>query len=253
MALDLDDIRQYINTQLDKHESGNSYSPSEFNALIAVENINFFNHKIDEMQNAARSDKDFMEMLLSSKLLRPLLAAENVTPTTGVYDLTGLSNTFVHWVSATTTAVFNGKITRVELVNHNEYEKRQVNMLSPPIYYHPIAELVGDNLNILPTNITQIKLTYVKLPSTPFFDYYIDANRNVVFLAEGGSVDLDVVTGTYRDGSTTGSHNSTTNELDYGQEFYPDFTEYLLSRLGVRTRETMIVQTSEQEKLKDSV
>lgn len=256
--MNLGDIYKYLEVVTNKHRSGNKFSPDEFNYVLKLENINFFNHKVKEIQNSAKRDADFREMLLSSKMLRPLLVSQDVTPITGVYDLItgddGLDNTFVHWASALTTAVFNGAIKRVELVNHNEYEKRQVNLLSPPIYYFPIAEIVGDNLNILPTNITEIKLTYIKLPSDPVFDYYSDANRNVIYLTDGQpAYELDTgEVGSAGQVSPT-EVTSLSNELDYGVEFYSEFTDYLLSKLGIRGESPIVIQTAENEKMKDSM
>ena len=247
----LGDIYGYLNTMLKKHSSGNSYSPDQFNYILTVENVKFFNHQIEQIQKYANSDKDFRESLLASKLLRPLLSTENITPTTGVYDLTGLSDTFVHWASAITTAVYNGRIRRVDLITQNEFEKRQTNLLSPPIKHNLVAILAGDNVTIYPTDDGQIALTYVKLPSTPIYDYYIDGNRNKIFMTEGSSHVLS--------GSEVGSAgqiaptevSSLTIEFDYGQEFYPMIAEYLLSSLGVRTKNQLVFQSAENEQAKD--
>lgn len=247
----LGDIYGYLNTMLKKHSSGNSYSPDQFNYILPVENIKFFNHQIEQIRQYANTDKDFTEALLSSKLLRPLLVTENVTPTTGVYDLTGLANTFVHWASGITTAVYSGRIRRIDVIPQNELEKRQTNLLSLPIKHNLVAVLAGDNVTIYPTDVGEIALTYVKLPSTPVYDYYIDGNRNKIFLAEGDSHVLS--------GSEVGSAGqvaptevtSLTNEFDYGQEFYPMITEYLLSKLATRTKDQLLLQVAENEQAKD--
>jgi hypothetical protein len=325
MALTLGNIYSYLNTMLKKHSSGNSFTPDQFNSILAIENIKFFNHQIEQIQQYLTSDKDFREELLSSKLLRPLLTTQNVTPTTGVYNLTGLTNTFVYWVSAITTAIYNGRIRRINIITHNEFEKMQTNLLSPPIKHNLVAILAGNNITIYPTDVGEIALTYVKLPTTPIYDYYIDSNRNKIFLEANSTVILegievgsegqtevtgidvsavnqasdyfditgditddlenastfDISGSTGNDGTYTissyslsGSNtriyvdeeipNSTadgtienvviasqTVEFDYGQEFYPMITEYLLSRLAVRTKDQLLFQSSENEQIKD--
>jgi len=92
------------------------------------------------------------------------------------------------------------------------------------------------------------------LPSDPVFDYYIDANRNVIYLTDGqAAYELDTgEVGSAGEVSPT-EVTSLSNELDYGVEFYSEFTDYLLSKLGIRGESPIVIQTAENEKMKDSV
>lgn len=247
----LGDIYSFLNLMLDKHSSGNKFTPSEFNYMIKSEILNFVDDQVEEIQKAARSIDDYMELMQSSKALKQLVTSETAALSGGTYALSGLASTFGYFGGIVTQAAFHGKIAKVEHVNSAEFIDRQTNLLKPNIYYNPICTLVGASLHFLPQTIDNVTFYYVKLPTTPFFDYYIDQYRNIVFLAEGGSVNLDVITGTYRDGSTSGTQNSITNELDLDQQAYPKFTEYLLSRLGVKSENALLLQHAENEQAKD--
>jgi hypothetical protein len=247
----LDSLYDALNVVLNTHKSGNKLTPKEFNALLAVENINFLKQKVEEIQGYRNSLKDTVETMLSSKYLNDIIAVQNITPATGVYALTGLTHTFGYWLSAMTTASYNGSIKSIELVTPGEYENRQVNLLKKPIKYFPIATIKGTSLYILPTDIGTVEFTYIKLPTTPVYDYYIDANRNIVYLTAGESYTLDTdEVGPQGEGATE-TITSRTVELSYGQQMYAEFYEFLLLRLGIRAKETIVAQHAKQEQTED--
>jgi len=249
--MDIGQLYDNLNVVLNRHSSGNSYSPKEFNTLVSVEILNFFNDQINKLRVAVSSEDEFRESILSSKILRKLIIKAAITPSTGVAAMTSLTG-FSHWLSCMTTAVFNGRLQKVELVSYNEYEERQTNLLKPPIYYNPICVITTDtgvsNFNFYPTNIGEISLTYMKVPSTPKYDYYIDANRNIVFFASGSRTLSTGEVGSA--GQISGSISSTTVELDFPEEYYSEFFDYLLSRLGIRAENGLIYQSAEYEKSK---
>jgi len=251
----LDEVYTGLNTVIKRERRGNSLTPDEFNSLIDLENGNFFKDKAKELQTVAATPEEFSELIYSSKLMRPLVIQRTVTPTTGVIDLSADigGDTFGFWVSCVTTAVYNGMVRRIDLISHSEYERRLTNMLSPTLTQNPCARIDADNVRIVPTDIASVVFTYLKFPTQPVFDYYVDGNRNIQYLAVSATHTLT--------GSEIGSSGevaptevtSNTIELAYGEEYHAEFFEYMLSRLGTRARDPIVYQSAETQQAKDKV
>lgn len=237
------DIFKNIHVEADKDVLDGWLSPKEFNYLLETCNHSFFNRKMDDLfLKQGQVNKN----LLSMKFLRPLMIRETIVPTSGVIDLTpttgDLSNEFAYWWSAYTTAVYQGQKRKIELVDGAEADDRIHNRLSKPILYNPIAVIDEDNLRLYPKNITSVQLTYIKVPATPVFDYYVDANHQIQYLAASGSRLLTA--GEYGSaGQTSGTTvSSSTVELSYDSIFHDDFANELRGRLGLRLRDQLVMQ-----------
>ena len=93
--------------------------------------------------------------------------------------------------------------------------------------------------------------TYIAVPATPVFDYYVDANHQITYLAVGGSHTL--LTGEYGSGGETAGAtvNSSTVELAYSEVFHEDFMNELRNRVGLRMRDQIILQDAMNKTIKE--
>jgi hypothetical protein len=102
----------------------------------------------------------------------------------------------------------------IEFVTNEEFDERKNNPNKQPTTTNPIARIRGTNPNIdvAPTSISTVYLTYIKRPATPVFDLKL----------ENGIMVYD----------STGS-----TELDIDGEYYIDIIRIILKYLGVPENE----------------
>jgi len=94
-------------------------------------------------------------------------------------------------------------------------------------------------------------LYYLKYPTAPIFDYYIDVNGNYVYLAAGATHTW--VTG--EKDSTGATHttgdadwNSLTVELEWKDQDKLKIVTKILRNLGIRLSDAEVFQYSQQQK-----
>ena len=241
--MSLYEIFKTLHVEADKDALDGWLSPKEYNYLLESCNHSFFNRKMDDL---FIKQGQVNKSLLSMKFLRPLMVRETIVPTTGVIDLTpttgDLASEFAYWWSMYTTSAYLGQKRKVELVDGAEADDRIHNRLSKPVLYNPIATIDGDNLRIYPLDIASVQITYIAVPTTPVFDYYIDANHQIVYLA-AAATHLLAASEYGSSGEVAGATvTSETVELVFDSTFHDDFLNELRGRLGLRMRDQLVMQ-----------
>jgi hypothetical protein len=190
--------------------------------------------------------------LYSSKFLRQFRRNEAVTPNvaTGIIDLVaGLTDTFAYWGSMTVNLAVNNINARVRLVDDDTWDRMVSNLISVPTTAYPICRIFEDTLQIRPIGVTQVDFTYLTFPAQPVFDYYIDANANIVYLTEGQAGYTLQAGEVGSAGQTAGTVvNSATIELEFSADYHQEFTNELLNRLAARGKDNLIVEHTEMKK-----
>lgn len=239
----LNEILTYINTVLNKDNSGNALTPKEYNVLLEASIFDFVKAKVLEYRSfVTQGGKD--DVLFTSSLIDALQARNTPTLSSGSFTVPA-DMLFLNSMYGT----YNSNRKYVEVVSPEEFARRQSNMLSKPIAYYPVAVLVSSTCYFYPSNMTAIALDYIKKPTIPVFDYYIDADYQIQYLAASGSHAL----GTDEVGSagqTSGTVTSLTVELDIPEDLHFQFASYLLDKVGVRDRDTLLYQAAQNEKNK---
>lgn len=239
----LNEIRLYINALLNKDEFGGEINLTEYNYALKEYNTEFFKKQVQGLYAAEASGALNFDLIYASKALRPFIKNDTLSITTGVGDLSSLTN-YAYLLKAMTTSAYNGEIKQVDLITHMDLFNRITNVLSISLADRPASVIEETNdLRVYPSNITSIQIAYLSLPETPVFDYYIDANDNTVYLIEGSSHALSAgETGSA--GQTMVTVNSNTVELKYTDDFHPEFLNGLLGKLGIPSRDQIVMQTS---------
>ena len=93
------------------------------------------------------------------------------------------------WAINCIPAVSKVKEREIDECSGSEFGYRQTVQLEKPTEKHPISQIVAQNLQILPTTISQINFQYIRRPKTPYLDWYMDNNDNIIYRdqAEGAS------------------------------------------------------------------
>ena len=234
----------YLNTVLNKDNSGNALTPSEYNVLLESHIYDFVKSKVLEYRSfVTQGGKD--DVIFTAALLDSLQAQSTPSLSSGQFTVPG---DFLFLSSMYGT--YNANRKRIEAVSPEEFANRQSNMLSKPIAYFPVATIVSTICKFYPSNMTAIALDYIKKPTIPIYDYYVDANYNIVYLAVSASHTL--TTGERGSaGQISGTNvSSLTVELDIPEETHFQFFNYLLDKIGIRDRDTLVYQAAQNEKNK---
>jgi hypothetical protein len=234
--------KNYIETILNKHSSGNTLSPKEYNYLLEAHIFSFVQNALVQHRRFVDQGTPMDDTIFTLSLLDSL--QKTVVPSLSSGSFTVPAD-FLACVSMTGT--YNANSKRIELVSAEEYHRRSSNHLSKPIAYYPVAYLVGTTMYYAPTNMTAITLNYFGKPTIPIFDYYVDSNYNIVSLAASATHLL--TTGEYGSaGQTSGTTvTSTTVELDIPEDSHQKFFDYLLSKIAMRDRDPNLYQAAINE------
>jgi len=238
----LQELKLYIETVLNKHSSGNSLTPNEYNNLLEANIFSFVKSQILAYRQYVNSGTPVDDTIFTALLIDALQKTSSPSLAGGAFTV---ASDFLMLDSMWGT--YNGNLKEIELVSPQEYGRRIHNTLSKPVAYFPVAYLVGTSCRVYPTNMSSLTVNYISKPVIPKFDYYSDANYNIVYLAASGSRLLTA--GEYGSaGQTSGTTvNSLTVELDLPEDTHLKFADYLLSKVGMRDRDVNLYQASENE------
>ena len=214
---------------LRKESKGLAVSPDAFSDFLKVENLTLFNDYV----------RIFETTRIVSDALRPFKATSTRTLTAG--NVSAPSD-YAHM----TAMHVGGTTTLIDELTDEEWVFRQDDELTQPTTSYPIARLDATYLYVLPATVTSITVYYLKNPTTPFFDYYIDANLAIQYLTVGQSYALQA-SEVYRDGTTSGTKASISVELEWDDTNKIKVLHRILTKLGVSMDEQLVAQYSTQK------
>lgn len=221
--------------QLRKESKGLAVSPDAFTDLLRVESLALFNEYY----------KSFEAVQEVTDALRPFKLTSALSFTADGQTQSGKSTLPVDYKHVSAIETTAGR--RVDIVTEEEWVERRLDSITAPSVYYPIARIAGESIFILPAGITTATLYYLKTPTDPFFDYYIDANGNIMPLAVGATYTLQAGE-VYRDGTTAGLKTSVTVELEWEDNEQIKIMEGILAKLGASMNEQLVAQLAVQNK-----
>ena len=238
----LQEIKLYLETCLNKHSSGNTLTPQELNILLESQIFSFVKEKVLTYRQYVATGSPVDDVVFTSMLVDSLQKQTTATLVTGTFTLPN-DFLFINDLYGT----YNANQKRIEVVSPEEYAKRTHNLLSKPIAYYPVAYIVGTTCKVYPTNMTSLYVDYIAKPTIPIYDYYTDANYQIVYLAVSATHMLTA--GEYGSaGQTSGNLvTSLTVELDIPEDLHLAFANYLLGKWAIRDRDQLLYQASENE------
>lgn len=232
MILTNDNVLKYVNYICVKENSGSTLKPNQYNTIILASNVNLFNKQVTEAQlMSAQSKMPFNETLFNMAALREFQVLENITFTTGNFDITTLANSFAYWGSM--VALHNGSYKKIEILTVKEYAERRTNMVYKQLSDYPGALFNGNIIKVLPSNIATAEFVYMKNPVKPVYDYYIDADLNHIYLT-AGATHLLTAGETGSAGQTAGTTvTSLTVEPEWNDLYFVEFCNEVLQKVSI--------------------
>jgi hypothetical protein len=178
--------------------------------------------------------------LFSMAHLREFHVLENITFTTGVFDLTTLASTFAYWGSMVT--LFRGAYRRIEILTDKDLAERRTNMAIRQLIDFPGAIILGNSVKVYPTNVATADFVYMKVPVTPVYDYYLDANQNRIYLAAGATHLLAAGETGSADQTAGTTVTSLTVEIEYNPLYHVEFCNEILQKIGINLKDEQLRQ-----------
>lgn len=214
------DIRILLNT-IAKTEREGLVSYNKLTQLLEAEGNNHFDY------NLRKWEIDWK----ARKTLEPFLVEVTDLTSSGSFPFSNLSGTIAQVIEARST-----DDNPIEIIdNTGIWYERLKDSIKKPSQKYPIMRLKNQSIEILPLSITLKDIIYYKYPTAPYLDGYLDENLKFNYLAEGGSVDLDSCSSCVTlDGTTTGTYNSQTAELEFYDVDKIEIASRILFTLGIK-------------------
>ena len=218
MAVSIDNVYQKVLAFANKEQRG-YITPQEFNLFAdqaQMEILEQYFYDINQWSRQHGNDTEYSDMLslLTEKLSALNAILPNQTVASGVINIP----TMVYKLGSIFTSDTQ---VEIEEVNYNEYKHMQLAPLTKPTLSRPVYVNNTSSLNIYPSAITFIDMSYVKKPTTPNWAYVV-VNDKTLYNANI-SVDFEL-------------HSSEESELVYR----------ILAYAGVSIKKPELIQVATQ-------
>jgi len=234
----LNDVLDFINFIINKEQSGKFISPWEFTLMLRNASYKYFKRYFDvpeEYQVGQPLSRIQWEITsVAKKKLRRFmvtLGADDVTiDDDGFYEVPEDMFFYDYFSSSTGVGRF---------VKGYEFDSIENNSVTFPTEKRPIATVRGDSIQFSPATITIGTFSYLRYPDEPYYDYYVDENDNLIYLAPD---DTSPSTG------TPPNHASESVELDWDVECIWDIIQYILEDVGIGINRAEVIQYATNRK-----
>lgn len=163
----LQDLLDFINYILNKEQTGNSLSPKMFNSIIPVAQMNLYGQLVKDYERT---------QTISNSLSRFFVPASLNIDANGDSILpTGYNR-----LSAGSIA---GR--PLKELTEKELSDRMIDGLLKPTTSFPALVLRGNNIHFEPYRSVTANINYLRYPTTPVYDFYVDPNYNIVYRSNG--------------------------------------------------------------------
>lgn len=218
------DLYKSLLNILRKESKGLAVSPDAFTDYLQIENLSLFNDECRVFE-----------------ISQTVSDALRVFKTTSTRTLTNASVSAPSDYAHLTAIHVGGETTLIDEVTDEEWVFRADDEITQPTASYPIARLADSKIYVLPSTIDSITILYLRTPTTPYFDYYYDANLNIQYLTAGQSYALQAGE-TYRDGTTAGTKSSISVELEWEDLDKIKILHRILTKFGVSMDEQLVAQ-----------
>ena len=210
--------------------------PDDFNRIVKVELLEFTSNIVKkEMSEGGGRMLDYLMDFATAATYQIAVPSDCLE---------------LHGVSFDT----GSEVKHVKIIPKDLFSFLNENLMTPPLAYNYVAYIDNPSgvqtLIMRPSVAGTITLSFYRKPLDPFLDYYLNANKEFVPLDDGASI---LITGgaQYRDGATSGTQNSITEELDIPTEYHDKFFDRMVDRLGLKTRDQLEIQYAMAKKQED--
>ena len=178
MAVSIDTVYQRVLALANKEQRG-YITPQEFNLFAnqaQIEILDQYFYDINQFGRVHGNSTEYSDMLslIQEKLSElEVRIAGTITVTGGIYDYRAAHNDLYKLGSVHTISPTTGQMVEIEQVNNNEWYTMQSTPLAKPTFNRPVYVNRQDGLNLYPSSIGTIDLSYIKRPATVQWGYVV--------------------------------------------------------------------------------
>ena len=171
--VNIDTVYQRVLAFANKEQRG-YVTPQEFNLFAnqaQMEILNQYFYDVNQFGVRGGNDTEYSDMLsvLQEKLSELEVRTIDQPVISGVYDHRAIRD--LYKLGTITTAGDTG--VEIEQVNNNEWYHMRSAPLTRPTLTRPVFVNRIDGLNIYPSTIDKIDISYTKSPNTPSWAYFV--------------------------------------------------------------------------------
>lgn len=202
--------------------------PDEFNDNVRIAFPNWIEEKYKLFESTQKSTDIFSEIKKTT----------NLTSSTGIF---AIPTDYKHHDSSTSVyyyldedGVQKSKVTPIEILSSSQFDNRVKSEMQAPDKLFPIAHFIDGALVVAPKTIPRIRMSYLKEPLIPFWNYTVSSGVPV-YAATGGSQ------------TNPNSGVSAGNSTDISAPDYclTEVARYILMYLGYSIKDEIIAQSFE--------
>lgn len=251
----LKEIFDYIYYISNKEQIGNTFNIEKFNTVLKVVDLKFFKNRYglpekyqvgQPLPNIAYEvTQKITDDLSNLKVIMGDGVSNKLAINSDGYSILPLD--YIHQSYILFTE--NDDSNQVIVCNDAEWANYVSSTLKKPTKENPICNFTGGKLRFRPKNLGYVDFAYLRLPVSAFYDYYISANLEHIYLPPNTSH----VLGVGEEGSL-GQTNTTvlslSRELEWVPDLHLDVCNFILSLIGINLREAELQSYAESKVLR---
>lgn len=248
----LEEIRRYTNTIADKHRSGLSFTEQEFNDALKVVNDEMYNDEYAVIkQMATQQNIPVSQAIFESDLLREFKVYDGA-----IALASGQGNLPEDYRYYMAFKISKGIRRNVRIISDAEFSQVISNMYNVNPSFAPVGVVHGVKINVIPTDITNLSINYLKEPDIPFYDYcIITSSRVVVYMPVGSYIESETLKDVNGSAIQTGVEHlegrteSLSVELEWNDYRHPEFSDRILLKMGISLKDSELftaIKTEQQ-------
>lgn len=230
----IDKVYKAVELLAAKDFTGGYIPPSEFNKFAELAQIDILSEKYNSTQVPAYGQGYSGDELFGDLKTKAVISLSS--------GLASKPSDYLFFSQAHGYAVIGGnaRVVPIDYVQDTEWVERNGSFIDQPDLYNPIMRQLGSNFEVAPEDISQITLTYIKLPLEPFWNY--TASGNVLTFVETGGSQTNPNSGVAAGDST----DFTLSESEFSELVFK-----ICKYLGTEIRDNELYQLIENENVSD--
>jgi hypothetical protein len=256
-----DFIYKYVLFLANKAVTGNNPSPEDFNIALNASNLKHFKKKtgIPEEYRVgmpiSRQSFEVTQIITDDVLPFKIHMGDQNTPplsvnSNGYADIPSdffYPSALSHKYFPNTDCTGSYILRPIDVLTDSQWDHIAGSAIRMPTLMYPACNFQNGVIRFLPKDIQRVDFVYLKLPETPVYDYYINADGEHIYMIPGESHVL--LTGEQGSaGQTSGTVTSLSVELEWHDINKLDIVSLILSNLGINQREISLQQYAEMNK-----
>ena len=216
----------------------------DFSGIAVQENLNYFN---DELKN-------YEENSHNTNTLKIFYTSDSGNLVSSAFDFADLTYTYAKERNLFCT-ISGGTQYGVDFITDLEYRNRLTDAFTKPIITVPVARIGATAVTVYPSDYATAAYVfeYIKYPTTPNLDYYIDVNGRYQVLAAGAThtwttSETDSAGTVHTTGDT--DWTSLTVEFEWPDKDKMEIFARMMTVIGVRMEANDIAQYFNAETIK---